>query len=172
MVINYSNYQTYILTTFYDKNQYPSKNEKDILSKETNLTISQISNWFSNIRRRNPETVFERKKIKEISKENKLILIKSFINSPSLYKTKLNNLISKTKLSSKQIKYWYANSRRTKINKLCKRSSYYKLLLKDINNKKKLLHTQITKIKNENEKKRKRDNIEKLLTNLIQDNSQ
>jgi len=53
----YSEIALFHLNTWFDENitnPYPSKIQKDMLQQQTSLTIIQISNWFSNKRRRDP----------------------------------------------------------------------------------------------------------------------
>ena len=41
-----------VLNALYEKNHYPSAKEKYELAKETDLTVTQVSNWFKNKRQR------------------------------------------------------------------------------------------------------------------------
>lgn len=41
-----------VLRNAYKKNPYPSPKEKKELADQTNLTVTQVSNWFKNRRQR------------------------------------------------------------------------------------------------------------------------
>ncbi len=105
-----------VLKKRFKQNMYPSKPEKIRISREANIKMDQVNNWFSERRRhlkckcedRSNCRCFEKQIIKL---KNKKILMKSFRANQLLESTEVNILIQKTKLSEQVIKKWFENKR-------------------------------------------------------------
>ena len=114
--INISERNLDILNQWFDsniQNPYLSPKIKKILANKSNLTENQVTRWLQNKRARqsNPKIT------KRLSNEIKKSLKKSFSLNRYPKDDKIKELSSKTGISVKKIKLWFANERhKSKVN--------------------------------------------------------
>lgn len=99
------------------ENPYPSREIKRSLSVEANLSIKDISKWFSNERKRIKRAI-KNKSSKRIVKKNKDIL-NSFFNHVNKYpnENELEMLSEQTGLTVKKIIYLFKTKHRNLNNR-------------------------------------------------------
>ena len=96
-----------------NQNPYPSREIKRSLSQQTNLSISDITKWFENERKRIKRRL-KQKTSKRIVKKNKDIL-NDFYDGVNKYpnRNELEILSEKTGLTVKRIIYWFKTKHRS-----------------------------------------------------------
>ena len=102
---------------------YPSDAEKDVLAEETNLTLTQVNNWFINARRRIWKPILQKIKSKGMDKDELLSQGKLSEVAKSFYKDQKIGEEEPTKRKSKSSKGGYSSDHEESTPKKQKRDN-------------------------------------------------
>ncbi|CAO4384080.1 unnamed protein product [Caenorhabditis nigoni] len=107
--VRFSKEQLQILETVFRQIQHPSKQQREKLAKEINLSTPQVDRWFCHKRVRNPKMVQSRPDRKTKEQKSKLKEVFAGIRKPD--ENKLESLVAELQLDKKTIRQHFARLR-------------------------------------------------------------